>query len=165
MDRDFSIREIGPDEFERAWPIFREVLARGESYNYAADLNLDGARAMWTNPPYRMFLAEADGGETLGCYKLGPNQRGRGDHVANASYMVAESAWGQGVGTALCEHSLTQARKAGYLAMQFNYVVSTNAAAVHLWLKHGFAVVGQVPEAFRHPTLGLVDIYVMHRML
>lgn len=61
MDRDFSIREIGPDEFERAWPIFREVLARGESYNYAADLNLDGARAMWTNPPYRMFLAEARG--------------------------------------------------------------------------------------------------------
>lgn len=164
MDRDFDIREIGPEHFHLAWPIFREVLARGESYNYAADLNLDGARAMWTTPPYRMFLAQS-GDDVLGCYKLGPNQRGRGDHVANASYMVAESAWGQGVGTALCEHSLMQARKAGYLAMQFNYVVSTNAAAVHLWIKHGFAVVGQVPGAFRHPSEGFVDVLVMHRML
>ena len=164
MDRDFDIHEIGPEQFHLAWPIFREVLARGESYNYAADLNLDGARAMWTTAPYRMFLAQS-GNDVLGCYKLGPNQRGRGDHVANASYMVAESAWGQGVGTALCEHSLMQAGKAGFLAMQFNYVVSTNTAAVHLWLKHGFAVVGRVPGAFRHPSEGFVDVLVMHRML
>src|SRR5262245_1048756 len=103
MDRDFHIREIGPDEFERAWPIFREVLARGESYNYPAELQMAVAREMWTSPPYRTFFAEGDSGEILGCYKLGPNQRGRGDHVANASYMVAEAAWGQGIGGAMCE--------------------------------------------------------------
>ena len=165
MDRDFHIREIGPEEFERVWPIFREVLARGESYNYPAELSMSRARAMWTSPPYRTFIAEVDAGEILGCYKLGPNQLGRGDHVANASYMVAEAAWGKGVGGALCEHSLAQARSAGFIAMQFNYVVSSNTAAVHLWRKHGFEIVGRIPDAFRHSSLGLVDVYVMHRVL
>lgn len=165
MDRDFNIREIGPDEFERVWPIFREVLARGESYNYPAELSLEKARQMWTAPPYRSFVAEGDDGEVLGCYKLGPNYAGRGDHIANASYMVAERYWGQGIGAALCSHSLTQASQAGYAAMQFNYVVSTNTAAVNLWLKHGFEIVGRVPNAFRHVSLGLVDVFVMYRAL
>ncbi|ATE71173.1 GNAT family N-acetyltransferase [Lysobacter capsici] len=163
--RDVVIREIGADEFAKIWPIFGEVLARGESYNYPPDLSMQRAQAMWTSPPYRSFIAESDAGEALGCYKLGPNQLGRGDHVANASYMVAERAWGRGIGGALCEHSLIQAREAGFLAMQFNYVVSSNTAAVHLWQKHGFAIVGRVPGAFRHDTLGLVDVLVMHRAL
>lgn len=161
----FNIHEIGPGEFEHAWPIFREVLARGESYNYPADLTMQRAREMWTSAPYRSFVARSDAGDVLGCYKLGPNQSGRGDHIANASYMVAERAWGRGLGGALCEHSLIQARAAGFVAMQFNYVVSSNTAAVHLWLKHGFEIVGRVPGAFRHDSLGPVDVYVMHRML
>jgi hypothetical protein len=49
--------------------------------------------------------------------------------------------------------------------MQFNYVVSTNTAAVNLWKKLGFSIIGTVPQAFRHQTLGLVDVYVMHRFL
>jgi ribosomal protein S18 acetylase RimI-like enzyme len=165
MNHGFHIRPLPAGEFERVWPIFREVLARGESYNYPADLSMQRACQMWTQPPYRSFLAESDDGEALGCYKLGPNQPGRGDHVANASYMVAERAWGQGVGGAMCEHSLAQARQAGFAAMQFNFVVSSNEAAVHLWRKHGFQIVGRVPEAFRHAHLGRVDVLVMHRML
>jgi hypothetical protein len=65
----------------------------------------------------------------------------------------------------MCEHSLQQAREAGFTAMQFNFVVSTNTAAVRLWQRCGFHIVGQVPGAFRHATLGLTDIYVMHRYL
>jgi ribosomal protein S18 acetylase RimI-like enzyme len=49
--------------------------------------------------------------------------------------------------------------------MQFNFVVSTNTAAVHLWERHGFKIVGQVPGAFRHAVHGPTDIYVMHRHL
>ena len=71
----------------------------------------------------------------------------------------------QGIGRALVEHSLDRARSEGFLAMQFNYVVSSNAPAVELYRKLGFAVVGTLPAAFRHRTLGLVDVYVMHRFL
>ncbi|NQD81606.1 GNAT family N-acetyltransferase, partial [Pseudomonas sp. CrR14] len=50
-------------------------------------------------------------------------------------------------------------------AMQFNSVVATNTVAVALWQKHGFAIVGTLPKAYRHRTLGLVDCHVMYRWL
>jgi ribosomal protein S18 acetylase RimI-like enzyme len=98
-------------------------------------------------------------------YKLIPNGIGRGSHVANASFMVDPDAQGRGAGRALGEHCLEEARRLGYGAMQFNFVVSTNSAAVALWKKLGFEIVGTLPRAFRHSTLGHVDAYVMHRFL
>src|SRR5947209_1497204 len=51
-------------------------------------------------------------------------------------------------------------------AMQFNFVVSTNERAVRLWQSFGFEIVGRLPEAFEHPSLGWVDALVMfHRDL
>lgn len=164
--QDIAIREIAAAEFEAVWPIFSEVLAAGDTYTYPADLTLELARAMWTTPPARCFVAEADG-DVIGCYRLAPNQLSGspGDHVANGSYMVASQARGRGIGEALGRHSLETAREAGYAAMQFNFVVSTNAAAVKLWQRCGFAIVGTLPGAFRHPRLGSVDGLVMYRTL
>ncbi|MEY9723198.1 ribosomal protein S18 acetylase RimI-like enzyme [Sinorhizobium fredii] len=65
----------------------------------------------------------------------------------------------------MCEHSLVTARGHGYLAMQFNFVVSTNQRATSLWQKMGFEVVGTLPGAFRHPTHGYVDAFVMYQAL
>jgi len=159
-----DIREIDAGEFDLVWPIFRDVVAAGDTYSYAPDTSFDEARAMWTTAPTRCFVALIDG-QPAGCYMLKPNQPGLGSHVANAGYMVAPHARGQGLAGKLCEHSLATARAAGFLAMQFNFVVSTNDVAVKLWRKHGFQIVGTVPKAFRHATLGLVDIHVMHRVL
>jgi len=158
------IREIGAAGFEIVWPVFRAVIAAGDTYSYAPDMSLEEARAMWTTPPSRTFVAERDG-RVLGCYLLRPNQPGLGDHVANAGYMVAADARGQGVASAMCEHSLAEARRAGFTAMQFNFVVATNTTAVRLWQRHGFEIVGRVPGAFRHARLGPTDAYVMHRIL
>lgn len=60
---------------------------------------------------------------------------------------------------------LAAAKEAGFAAMQFNAVVASNAPAVALWRGLGFAVVGTVPGAFRHPSLGAVDLLIMHRDL
>lgn len=49
--------------------------------------------------------------------------------------------------------------------MQYNLVAATNEGAVRLWRKHGFDVVGTLPEAFRHPQLGFVDAFVMFKKL
>jgi ribosomal protein S18 acetylase RimI-like enzyme len=65
----------------------------------------------------------------------------------------------------MCAHSLQVARQRGYAAMQFNFVVASNEGAVRLWQQHGFAIVGRVPGAFRHRTLGPVDVLIMHRSL
>ncbi len=159
-----EIREIEAAEFDLVWPIFRSVVAAGDTYSYAPDTSLEEARAMWTTAPTRCFVALIDG-RVAGCYMLKPNQPGLGSHVANAGYMVAADARGQGLAGRLCEHSLETARAAGFRAMQFNFVVSTNEVAVKLWRKHGFAIVGTVPGAFRHARLGAVDVHVMHRFL
>jgi ribosomal protein S18 acetylase RimI-like enzyme len=65
----------------------------------------------------------------------------------------------------MCEHSLVFGKAQGFRAMQFNFVVSTNAAAVHLWEQCGFQEVGRLPGAFLHPKLGFVDALVMWREL
>jgi ribosomal protein S18 acetylase RimI-like enzyme len=79
--------------------------------------------------------------------------------------MVAPAARGRGVARAMCEHAQMQARAMGYLAMQFNFVVSTNEGAVALWQRLGFEIVGRLPRAFRHPAAGLVDALVMYKWL
>ena len=161
---DLVIREIGADEFVRVWPFFQAIGAAGDTYTYPLDMSLEQACTIWTTPPARCFVAERDG-PVLGCYRLAPNQMGPGSHVANGSYMVAPQARGQGIASTLCEHSLEQARQAGFTAMQFNAVVASNTTAVRLWQRHGFRIVGQVPGAFRHAQLGPTDLYVMHRAL
>jgi ribosomal protein S18 acetylase RimI-like enzyme len=159
-----EIREISPDEFVAVWPVFQAVIESGDTYAYPPGMTMDEARVLWTSPPSRTFAAW-DGGEVVGCYMLKPNQPGLGSHVANCGYMVAPAARGRGLGGMLCEHSLATARTAGFLAMQFNAVVASNVAAVNLWQKHGFVVVGRIPKAFRHAKEGLTDILVMHRFL
>jgi len=159
-----DIRAISPDEFEAVWPVFHTVIQAGDTYPYPPEMTFDEARELWMTPPARTFGAWHEG-EVVGCYMIKPNQPGLGSHVANCGYMVAPSARGQGVGGTLCEHSLATARDAGFLAMQFNAVVASNVAAVNLWQKHGFVVVGRVPKAFRHAKQGLTDILVMHRFL
>ena len=93
------------------------------------------------------------------------NQPGRGAHVANATYMVATEARGKGVGQALAEHSLQEAKQQGFSAMQFNAVAESNTPAVELYERVGFTIVGRVPSAFRHPEKGDVALLVMHRSL
>jgi len=146
------------------WPTFNEVVAAGDTYSYAPDTSFEEAQRMWTSNGARCFVAVSSG-VCVGGYMLRANQPGLGNHVANAGYMVAPMARGRGIAGRLCEHSLEEARRAGFTAMQFNYVVSTNDVAVKLWQKHGFAIVGRIPKAFRHARLGPVDVFVMHREL
>ena len=65
----------------------------------------------------------------------------------------------------MAEHCLQEAACLGFRAMQFNFVISTNEAAIALWRSLGFAVVETLPAAFRHRERGFVDVYVMFRSL
>ena len=144
--------------------IVKPVLAAGETYAIARDLTDDQVLEYWFAVTHHVFVAEA-GGTILGTYYLMANQGGGGAHVANCGYMTAPAAQGRGIARAMCEHSITEARDLGFRAMQFNHVVSTNTRAVGLWQKLGFAIVGTLPSAFKHPVLGYVDSYVMFRSL
>ena len=159
-----TIRDATPADWPAIWALFREVAASGEVFAYDEGTTEEVARKLWAEPPAVAFVAE-EAGEIVGTYFVRPNQPGRGNHVANAGYMVASSARGRGIASAMCEHSLDTARRLRFAAMQFNFVVSTNASAIRVWEKHGFAVVGRLPGAFRHMELGFVDVLVMFRVL
>ena len=128
------------------------------------DMSREAALAYWHSPGHHVFVADEDD-DILGTYYLKANSRAGGSHVANAGYMTAPHARGQGVATALCLHSFEEAKRRGFRAMQFNLVIASNAAAMHLWPKLGMEIVGKLPGAFLHPTLGYVDAYVMYRTL
>ena len=163
-DTSLDIRAAQAHDFAAIWAIFHAVVASGDTYAYAPETTMAEARRIWMEPPAVAFVAERSG-RIVGTYALRPNQPGLGDHVANCGYMTHPDARGQGIGAALCAHSLQAARERGYTAMQFNYVVASNEGAVRLWQQHGFAIVGRAPGAFRHRTLGPVDVLIMHRQL
>jgi L-amino acid N-acyltransferase YncA len=164
MSASLTIRRATDADWAAIWPIFRAVVAAGDTYTYASDTPEPEARRLWTGPGAATYVA-LSGDDVLGTYVVKANQPGNGAHVANAGYMVRPDAFGRGVGAAMCEHSLVEARAMGFRAMQFNAVVSTNVRAVALWRRMGFAIVGTVPGAFRHAALGDVDLHVMHRFL
>lgn len=161
-----EVRSATAEDWPAIWPIWRAVVAAGDTYVWDLDeMDEEGARAAWMLPPPAEVLVAIDDGVVVGTAEIRPNQVGRGSHVANASFMVAPDAAGRGVGRALAEEVLARARAAGYRAMQFNAVVATNTRALALWESIGFAEVGRVPGAFRHAEQGEVDLVVMHRWL
>ncbi|MCO4747040.1 MAG: GNAT family N-acetyltransferase [Proteobacteria bacterium] len=159
-----QIREARDEDFEGIWPIFRAVVSAGDTYAIDVATTEAEARTLWMAKPRKTYVA-VDGEQILGTYTLKTNQPGPGAHVCNCGYMVAEAARGQGVASRMCEHSQRMAVELGYLAMQFNLVLASNAGAVRLWHRLGFVTVGTIPGAYRHPELGLVDAFVMHKWL
>ena len=158
------IRKATENDFDGIWSIFQAVVSKGDTYVFSPQATRQDAFEYWFGPGVTSFVAELDG-RVAGMYKLIPNQRDLGSHVANASFMVSPDVRGKGIGVALGRHCLEAARNVGFKAMQFNFVVSTNTGAVELWKKLGFKIVGTLPGAFRHLTLGFVDAYVMYRTL
>ena len=160
------IRAIEAGDWPTFFPVFRDIVAAGETYAYPLDLTAEQAWALWVEGPPGITVAAVDStGALLGSAKTGPNRPARGSHVATASFMVAPAARGRGVGRLLGEWVLAWAREQGYAAMQFNAVVETNLAAVALWQDLGFQVIGTVPQAFASRTHGRVGLHVMHRYL
>lgn len=159
-----TIRPSTPADADAQWGILEAVLAAGDTYAWPTHPTREQALALMHPPGGHTFVA-TDGDRVLGTYVLKANAQGPGDHVANCGYMVAPESRGRGVGEAMCRHSLDEARRLGFRAMQFNAVVSTNTGAIRVWQRCGFAIVGTVPGAFRHPAHGDVAIHVMHRTL
>ncbi|HMD06604.1 MAG TPA: GNAT family N-acetyltransferase [Candidatus Acidoferrum sp.] len=159
-----AIRAATTSDSDTIWKILEPIIRGGDTYTLPADVKREEALAYWNSPGHEVFVAE-ENEAVLGTYYLRANQKGGGGHVANCGYMTAPWASGRGVARAMCQHSLEHAKARGFRAMQFNFVVSSNERAVRLWQSMGFEIVGRLPGAFVHPTLGPVDALVMYRHL
>lgn len=160
-----KIRRAVEGDCDAIWNIFHEVVAAGDTYALDPNISRDDALAYWFARGTHTYVAEEPDIGVTGTYILRPNQSGGGSHVANAGFMVSARARGQGIGRVMAEHCLSEAGRLGFRAMQFNYVISTNTAAIRLWQDLGFKIVGTLPGAFRHPEKGYVDVLVMYRSL
>lgn len=159
-----DIRRADRTDAPAIWRIIGPTIRAGETYALDRDMTEEQALAYWLGDDRETFVAEADG-QIVGTYYLRANQAGGGSHVCNCGYMTSAAATGRGVARAMCLHSIERARGLDYRGMQFNFVVSTNTRAVALWQSFGFAILGRLPQAFQHPTLGDVDALVMFRAL
>jgi 8-oxo-dGTP pyrophosphatase MutT (NUDIX family)/GNAT superfamily N-acetyltransferase len=161
---DVVIRPARVSDLDDMWSIFQAVVATGDTYVFAPDTPRSVADDYFLGPEIVSYVSEVDD-RVVGMYKLIANRRDLGAHVANASFMVHPDAAGRGLGRALGQHCLEQARAGGYTAMQFNFVVSTNTRGLALWMRLGFVIIATIPAAFQHRQLGLVDAHVMYRSL
>lgn len=161
------IRNATPGDWPAIWPFLQAIVAAGETFTYATDLDEPAARELWMVwPPGRTVVAVGDDtGAVRGTANMYANRGGPGSHVASASFMVDPAHAGRGVGRALCEDALEWAAAEGFRAMVFNAVAASNTRAVRLYESLGFEIVGTVPEGFRHPSHGFVGLHMMHRRL
>jgi ribosomal protein S18 acetylase RimI-like enzyme len=159
-----NIRPALPADTPAIWSIIEPIIRTGETYTLDRTMSEEDALAYWLGSDKETFVA-TDYGTILGTYYMRPNQAGGGGHVCNCGFMTHANAIGRGVARRMGEHALAHARSRGYRAMQFNFVVSTNKRAVHLWQTLGFDIVGRLPLAFSHPIHGDVDALVMFRPL
>lgn len=159
-----DIRPARDADWPAIWAILAPIMAEGETLALPRDGTEADGRAYFASPEKTNFVAVEDG-RVLGASYVRSNQQGGGAHIANCGYITAPAARGKGVARVLCAHSIEECRRRGFRGIQFNFVVSTNAPAVHLWQSFGFEVLARLPGAFLHPSLGYVDALVMFRAL
>ena len=164
MSSDIQIRKAEASDQDGVWEIISRVIAGGDTYVFDPKTPREVMIPYWYAPEKYTYVAEL-AGRIVGTYIMKDNQPGLGSHIANASYMVHPDFHGRGIGKALGQHSLQEGRNLGYQALQFNIVIKTNTAAVELWLKLGFEIIGEIPKAFQHSKSGPVPALIMYREL
>lgn len=159
-----KIRPATPADHDAIWRILEPIFRAGDTYTIDPDISRKDALAYWTGASNGAFVAEAEGA-ILGTYYLRRNQAGGGSHVCNCGYATHADARGRGVARAMLAHSQDEAKRQGFRAMQYNFVVASNTRAIDIWARVGFEIVGRLPGAFRHPELGFIDALVMYKDL
>jgi len=156
---------IATDKDEKAlWGILEPMVRQGGTYVFSLDKTKESMMGYWMGTDKATFVVE-NGGVVVGTFYLKANQEGLGDHICNAGFVVSRNAEGQGVGRWMGEFAQVTAKSRGFLAMQFNFVIQSNQKAVHLWKSLGFSVIGEIPDAYRHPQMGLVPALIFYKKL
>lgn len=162
MGTDPVIRPATPRDEDVIWQMLKPVFRAGDTYAIDPAISREDALAFWM--AHHAYVAEADGA-LLGTFYIRPNQQGGGSHVCNCGYITARGSEGKGVARKMLAFSLDEAKRLGFEAMQYNFVLATNTRAIDTWKRAGFSEIGRIPRAFRFPDGGDTDALILHRFL
>lgn len=157
------IRQAQDGDRSAIWDILRHIFRSGETYAIPRDISEEAALEYWCGADRKTFVL--DNGAVEGTFYIKANQLGGGAHIANAGFAVHASSAGKGYAEKMLVFAEDFARKNGFLSMQFNFVVSTNIAAIRIWERNGYQQIGQIPDAFQHPEHGLVNANIYYKRL
>ncbi|MHB8662795.1 MAG: GNAT family N-acetyltransferase [Acidimicrobiales bacterium] len=140
-----DIRPVTTADHDELFAAFSRIVDAGDGFPQRPPLTRAEFDDYWLAHSSAVFAAIVDG-RLVGAYYVKPNFVGRAAHIANAGYFVLPEHRGAGIGRALVEHSLTEGRRHGFDAMQFNLVFASNPAR-RLYAELGFREIGTVPAA------------------
>ncbi|MBR6772411.1 MAG: GNAT family N-acetyltransferase [Clostridia bacterium] len=152
-----TVREYRDTDIPKMNEIWNRVVEDGVAFPQTDFLDSESGREFFSEQSFT-GVAENETGEVVGLYILHPNNIGRCGHICNASYAVDADLRGFGIGESLVRHCIETGKKLGFGVLQFNAVVSTNTAALHLYEKLGFTRLGVIPKGFRLDGGAYADI-------
>ena len=164
MISDLTVRKATSLDRQGLWELIEPILRKGGTYVFSPEKTQSEMMDYWLNSDKQTYVLVEEG-RIMATFYLKPNQPDLGNHICNAGFMVSTAIWGKGIGRKLGIYALEEARRQGFRAMQFNFVIKTNERAIKLWESLGFQVIGEVPSAYRHPQLGDVPALIMYIQL
>ncbi len=160
-----AIREYTSADVTDAILIWNQVVEDGVAFPQLDYLDEDSGDAFFREQSFTGIAWDTETGTIAGLYILHPNNIGRCGHICNASYAVRRDLRGQGVGESLIGHCQKKGKELGFTILQFNAVVRSNHAAMHLYEKMGFIRLGIIPKGFRMKDGSYEDIVPQYCVL
>lgn len=151
-----TIREFKEKDIFQMIDIWNQIVEMGDSFPQKEFLNFESAKLFFSEQTFVGVFEK--GNKILGLYILHPNNLGRCNHIANASYAVLKGERGKHIGEKLIQHSKEMAIKKGFRILQFNAVTITNTGALYLYKKLGFSQLGVIPGGFLAKENKYIDI-------
>jgi len=141
----YELAPATPDDHDDLFIAYTQIVNSGEGFPHAPPVSRADFDDYWVAHSSAVWIIRVDR-QLVGAYYIKPNFVGRAAHISNAGYFVVEAHRRKGFGRILVEHSLREARRLGFDAIQFNLVFASNPAR-QMYRQLGFHEVGRIPSA------------------
>ena len=136
---EFSVRPLAESDADELFDLVNEIKDEGRYLYYSLRFQRDSTSGYIEshNSSGNPILGAFGAGELLGFIDFNPGKFEEVEHVASIGMGVREGFRGRGIGSALMDACVGQARKLGLEKLELE-VFSSNAAAIGLYEKKGF---------------------------